>query len=507
MKKSTLFLTLIGLGATLAQAAQVYTITLTSGERFTDCTVNYKSSDTTRFSGTDKNGKKVTKTVPHSTIINMREVIRETPQEEATPEPQAPAPQPEQPKAGEATAEAAPAPQETASSSEQQAEAPVVDGNIAQREGEDKAQNASVRLREKLARIDTEMGKISKPSRSLISQTTSVKNRITKQLADLDKRSLEVTDLQDKFNKAGAADFTFDKVSVEERDRYVRDGEAAYLAMKNDMKEKRGRRKVGGLDKFEIMRNRYQGIPEYKQAYEWYIKTLYALQKKWTRMHDKESTARKRLTGDKRKAMDKIDLRQYNELAEKLRADGDDIATVWFVPQPRNLKMLSICVNKVKDAIRRNEGQSLDKAVGTVPSLLSQYWEDMDKIRMSMITGDLEGAEEKIRDVGSFKILMGLKQDLLPHEYRDPIREQHNETQKEITRRLRDYKQLKSSLERSTAVLDRIISNAEAQIDSALAAVQKELDADVGENTMEVVQDTPAEGEAPAQQEAAPEAK
>lgn len=507
MKKSTLFLTLFGLGATLAQAAQVYTITLTSGERFTDCTVSYKGSDMTRFTGTDKNGKKVTKSVAHNTIINMREVIRETPQaEEATPAPQASAPQPEQPKAEEATAEAAPDSQ-AAANGEQEAKEPVVDGNIAQREGEDKAQNASVRLREKLARIDTEMGKISKPSRSLISHTTSVKNRITKQLADLDKRSLEVTDLQDKFNKAGAADFTFDKVSVEERDRYVRDGEAAYLAMKNDMKEKKGRRKVGGLDKFEIMRNRYQGIPEYKQAYEWYIKTLYALQKKWTRMHDKETAARKRLTGDKRKAMDKVDQRQYDELASKLRADGDDIATVWFVPQPRNLKMLSICVTKVKDAIRRNEGQSLDKAVGTVPSLLSQYWEEMDKIRMSMVTGDLEGAEEKIKDIGSFKILMGLKQDLLPHEYRDPIRDQHNETQKEITRRLRDYKQLKSSLERNTAVLDRIISNAEAQIDSALAAIQKEQDADVGENTMEVVQDTPAEGEAPAQQEAAPEAK
>lgn len=506
MKKSTLFLTLFGLSATLAQAAQVYTITLTSGERFTDCTVNYKSTDTTKFTGTDKNGKIVTKAVPHNTIINMREVIRETPKEEETPTPQEPVPQPEQPKAEESTAEAVPETKDS-TSSEETAEEPVIDGNIAQREGEDKAQNASVRLREKLARIDTEMSKISKPSRSLINQTTSVKNRITRQLADLDKRSLEVSDLQDKFNKAGAADFTFDKVRVDERDRYVRDGEAAYLAMKNDMKEKKGRRKVGGLDKFEIMRNRYQGIPEYKQAYEWYIKTLYALQKKWTRMHDKETTARKRLTGDKRKAMDKVDQRQYEELAAKLRADGDDIATVWFVPQPRNLKMLSICVTKVKDAIRRNEGQSLDKAVGTVPSLLNQYWEDMDKIRMSMVTGDLEGAEEKIKDVASFKILMGLKQDLLPNEYRDTIRAQHNDTQKEITRRLRDYKQLKSSLERATALMDRIISNAEAQIESALAAVQKELDADVGENTMEVVQDTPAEGEVPAQQEAAPEAK
>ena len=334
--------------------------------------------------------------------------------------------------------------------------------------------------------METLMSKISKPSRALQSQVAQVKRRVTGQLEDLDKRALEVAKLQDEFNKAGAADFTFDKVSADQRDQYVRDGEAAYKAMKIDMKEKKGRRKVAGLDKFEIMRERYQGIPEYKQAYEWYVKTLHSLQKKWTNMYNKEENARKRLNGEKRSLRGRQDNEEYDSIAAKLKEDGDDIASVWFVPPSRNLKMLSISVNKVKDAIRRNEDRPLDDEVGTVPSLLTQFWTNMDKVRMSMVTGDLEGAEKMLREDPVYPVIMRLKSYLLPNDYRTPIVEQYKATQKEIQTRLRSYNNLKRSLERATASLDRVTNSAEAQIDSATTAVQRELDADTGDNTMEV---------------------
>lgn len=505
MKKSSILFSLLAMGITVAQAASVYTITLTSGERFTDCTIIYKSTNETKFSGKNKAGKVVTKKVSQSSIINMREVVKQEEEPEITPpateaEPSAPAETP----APEASAEQAPA-ENTTPAAETAAPEPIADGNIAQRAGEEKAADVTVRLREKLAKIDTEVAKISKPSRALLNQTRNVKERISRQLADMDQRALEIAKLQDDFNKAGADDFTFSKVSADERDRYVRDGQAAYQAMKIDMKEKKGRRKVGGLDKFEIMRERYQGITEYKAAHDWYIKTLHDLQKKWTRMYDKETASRKRLGADKRQALATADDRQYEELAAKLKEDGDDIASVWFVPQTRNLKMLSISVNKVKDAIRRNEREPIDKAVGTVPSLLQQFWSDMDSVRMAMVTGNLEGADEQIKKIPSYNIIMGLKQQMLPNEYRNPIREQYRETQQEITKRIREYRRLKASLERAISSLDRITSNAEAQIDSALAATQKELDADIGENTMEVVQDKPETEAAPAGQQSASE--
>lgn len=500
MKKSSLLFSLMAMGLTAVHAAPVYTITLTSGERYTDCTINYKSTDSTKFTGKDKSGKVVTKKVAQNTIINMREVVVEAAAEDA-----APAPAAETQPATESKQEEKPVAEETATTAADATEAagasepePIVDGNITQREGEEKAADATVRLRTKLASIDTELAKISKPSRALLSQTASVKTRVTRQLADMDKRALEIAKLQDSFNKAGAADFVFSKVSADERESYMRDGAAAYKAMRIDMKEKKGRRKVGGLDKFEIMRERYQGIPEYKSAHDWYIKTLYDLQKKWTRMYDKEASARKRLGEDKRRSMEKLDERQYNELAQKLQEDGDDIASVWFVPQTRNMKMLAICVNKVKDAIRRNEREPLDAAVGTVPSLIQQFWADMDNVRMQMIQGNLEGAEKHIGEIASYNLIMRLKTQLLPNEYRTPIREQYRETQQEITKRIREYRRLKASLERSIAALDRITASSEAQIDSALQAVQKELDADVGENTMEVEAEQPEQTETPA---------
>lgn len=488
MKKSTLLLTLLALGASFAQAAQLYTITLTSAERFTDCTVIYKSSSTTKFRGTNNAGKTVTKEVPTQNIIMMREVVKEEEpaKTEEAPKPAAPAAEtPAAPEQKPAESGNAPAP---AAEGEQQAE-PIADGNVVQRADEAKAKDVTLRLRDKLANMENLMGKISKPSRALQSQVAQVKRRVTSQLEDLDKRALEVAKLQEEFNKAGAADFTFDKVSADQRDQYVRDGEAAYKAMRIDMKEKKGRRKVAGLDKFEIMRERYQGIPEYKQAYEWYVKTLHSLQKKWTNMHNKEENARKRLNGEKRSLRGRQDNEEYEAIAAKLKEDGDDITTVWFVPPSRNLKMLSISVNKVKDAIRRNEDRPLDDEVGTVPSLLTQFWDNMDKVRMSMVTGDLEGAEKMLREDPVYPVIMRLKTYLLPNDYRTPIVEQYKATQKEIQTRMRSYNNLKRSLERATASLDRVTNSAEAQIDSATTAVQRELDADTGDNTMEVEQE------------------
>ena len=487
MKKSSLVLSLLMLGMSMAQASQMYTITLTSAERFTDCSVIYKSSSSTKFKGRDKNGKTVTKEVPTSHIIMMREIVPSAPEKEE------PATAQEEPAKEQTSAVATPAEGDQPATTEENQPAPIADGNVSQREGEDKAKDATLRLREMIATMDSQMAKISKPSRSLSSQVSQAKRRVTSQLEDMDKRALEVARLQEEFNKAGAEDFTFDKVSSDQRFQYVRDGEAAHRAMKLDMKEKRGRRKVAGLDKFEIMRERYQGIPQYKEAYEWYVKTLYALQKKWTNMHKKEEAARQRLQSDKRSLRSRQDDAEYKEIEQALKEDGDDIGKVWFVPPARNLKMLAISVNKVKDAIRRNEDRPLDKEVGTVPALLEDYWKNMDEVRMAMITGNLEGAEQLLQKNAAYDSIVRLKTYLLPNDYRNPLIEQHREIEKAIRSRSRNYVSLKRQLERETASLDRVTNAAKAQLESAMSAIQRELDTDIGDSTMEVEQEKPAQ--------------
>lgn len=445
------FLSLLALSVSLAQAEQVYDITLTSGESYTNCTITEKTDAGTQFTGTDKEGKQISKTVAASDIASMNEPGKDAAKEEES------------------------------------------DGQ--ERAGDEKAADATLRLRAKLAQMDEALAKITKPTRSLVSQTSNVKKRITSQLEDMDARALQINKLQQQFNLSGAADYTFDKVSIDDRDRYERDGKAAYKAMLIDTKQKKGSRKIGGLDKFEIMSERYQGIPEYKSAHKRYIKTLKDLDKKWSGMLARETAARKRLNDTKKRAMTELDRRQLEETMDKLKESGEDINRVWVNPPAKNLLMLNNGIRKVQDVFRRTDRVKLDPAVGTVPSLIKQFWADMDKVRELMITGNLEAAEDEHRKNAAYNLIMALKREFLPNEYRNPIREQYRDMQQEITKRKREYDRLKAALVRETSALERITTSAEAQINNAMQAVQRELDSDIGENTMET--DTP---EQPAEQ-------
>ena len=453
--KKTLF-SLLALTVSLAHAEQVYTIVLASGEQFSNCSIVEKNAQNTKFSGTDSNGKLVTKEVPAAEITSMNEETAEKPSEQKEI-----------------------------------------------KKGEEKATDATLRLRDRLTLIDTEMAKLTKPTKALTSQATSTKARITKLLVNMDKQALEIAKLQEEFQKASAADFTFDIVRIEDRTKYAQDGKAAYKAMVLDMKQKKNSRKVGGLDKFEVLRERYQGIPEYKDAHAKYLRTLRQLNKKWSSMHAKEEAARKRYPTDKMRAMNEIDNRKYEEIKAQLEKDGEDITKIWIIPQQRNLKMLAYCARRVEDVLRRTEKEKLDAAVGTVPSLLSQYWEQMDQIRELMIRGDLESAEKQIRNNAAYNLIMRLNRELLPQDYKEPIRNQHKDMEREITTRKRDYNRLKMTLKTKTDALDRSITNAESQIDGIMEKIQQALDTDIGENTMEV--DKPEEK--PAQEASAPQPK
>lgn len=384
----------------------------------------------------------------------------------------------------------------------------IADGNVAKREGEDKATDATLRLRKKIENIDKQLSTLTAPSRPLLNTCKSATTRAERNLPTIDKMALEIADLQEKFNQAGSGDYQFEKVSMDERTQYVRDGEAAYKAMLVDMKEKKSKRKIGGLDKFEIMRERYQGIPEYTQAHDWYIKTLKKLEKTWKKQAAAEQLKRKNLLPAKNQAMQDADAAEMEKLAEKFRDGGEDIATVWYTPSPRNAAMLRNCINKVEDALRRNEKEPLDKQVGTVPTLLADCWAAMDNARNCMLTGNLEEADRILKEDASYKLILKLKNNLFPREYREPLVEQHGDMAKEVQKRMRDYKSLKSALERRTATMERTIHSDEAQLDNALAQIEKERDNDAGEQTMEIdhPDDEQQEGEEGAAEGETPEA-
>lgn len=363
----------------------------------------------------------------------------------------------------------------------------VEDGNIRNDKQNAKAVDATLRLREKLAAIDTELATLSKPTRSLVQRCQSRKNQINSQLERLDKVAVEVAALQERFNSNNSKEFDFTIVRGDDRDKYVRDGKAAHKAMLIDMKEKKSSRKIGGLDKFEVMRERYQGMPEFIEANEWYNKTINDLEKKWSKMQANEKLRRSKITTAKKASMDEDDERDFNKLESQLKASGEDIAKVWYVPSARNLRMLSNCLNKVHDAQRRRESSTAkNDNIGCVPTLLTEFWTMMDHARSLLLSGDLLGAQKVIDDDPTFNRIVRLKRNIMPDEYKEPLKEQRQELIREIKNRSADNARTQRSLESKIAELERTSSNIEARIDALMEEIERERGIDAGDNQASV---------------------
>ncbi len=496
MKRLPLIIAALSLSVPLLQA-KVYDITLTNATTYTQCHVKYRGSET-KFIGTDEKGKVQTVVVPSSRILNMREVeeVEQPAPEPAKPAPTeifthktpaTPAPSTEPaPAAGDSAAPAEPAPSgDAAGKAATPADAPAAQPEPTGEEqavDDGQAQNATLRLRNRLAEVDAAYATLRAPSNTLQRRVSNTRERIVKSLDMLDKQALTVAELQEKFNEAGRGGYTFDIVANDQRDQFQRDGEAAYNAMVVDMKEKPGARKVGGIDKYEILRERYQGIPQFKEAHEWYLRTLHDLDRKWTKMQANEKKRRNSLQQNKKDAMEKADGEQYDELCKMIEADGEDVMKVWFNPRPRNLIMLQKALNKVK--VRLTEKNELTEDVGTVPALLEQFWQTMDQARHLMMEGQLEQADELLKNDSSNQKLSQLGRNVFPMEYRKSIQDQHKALEQEIQKRQRNTRNLKQKLEREAAQLERSTNNAEAQINLLMEEIQREQDLDSGENTV-----------------------
>ena len=488
MKRPTFLLALLACGASLLNAADVFDITLSNAKRYTQCRIVYEAGGNTKFVGYDRTGKEVTLEVKTSSILDKREVApkpakttapaeTETPDTpEATPAPAedataTPTGGDEAPAADEAqTTEPAPAPQPPVTQDEEAA----------------KVKNISLRLREQLAQVDTELASLSAPSRSLKSLCENRKRTLTAKLAEIDRVAIQVAELQTQYNNVTSGAYEFTVINSNDRDKYSRDAQAAYQAMLIDVKEYKNARKVGGLDKFDILRDRYQGIPEYKEAYKWYMSTLKDLSKRWNNLLKREETKRAKLNAAKKADMQERDQQAYDKLEEQFKKNNEQIAQVWYNPDNRNLVMLKAATIKVKDALRRNENGLKDPAIGTVPTLIATYWEANDRARQFMINGDYEGAEKILDDDAAYQTILRLNRNILPDDYKNPIRTQRQALTQEIKKRARERVRLERDLQRTISRLESATAAAEAQINAMLEQIAREKEVDTQSSTIEI---------------------
>ena len=222
------------------------------------------------------------------------------------------------------------------------------------------------------------------------------------------------------------------------------------------------------------------------------MSTLKDLQKRWDNLLRNEQKKRSKLTPAKKTDMDKRDRESYKKLEEYFEKNGEQIAKVWYNPDTRNMVMLQAATAKVKDALRRNETKSKEEAIGSVPDMIKAFWVTMDKARSEMISGAFDSAESTLSNDEIYNKLLRLNRNLLPDDYKNPMRTQRQELEREIKRRARERQSLESKLERAISSLERSTSSAEAQIDSMLERIAREKEVDTHSSTIEIEETKPA---------------
>ena len=506
MKRPISFLAILALGTAMLQAApQLYDITLSNAEKFTQCKIAFETDSTIKFTGTNKKGEVVTKEVKSSSVLFKKEVKAKV---QAPTTEEAPAATPaEEPAAEETKTEETPATTEEPAAETPAADAPAEEApaEAATEETEEAAptlNGPSARektvdaLNAKLAEIDKKKASIAEPSRNLNSRYSSSLKSIEKNIQKLEKDCAEIDGLQAEYDALSTKSYSYEIVNELDRGKYAVDGKAAYDAMVMDMNQKKNSRKIGGLDKFEELRESFQGIPEYPEAYAWYQKTLKELDKKWEKSIANIEKKRKKLNENKRSEMEAKEQAEFDKLEEQLEEDGEHIAQVWYTPRPNNLIMLKNCKRKVEEVQRRSKNNKPLEHTGKVMTLINNFWASTDKARDLMLAGNLDEAQEEMDNNEDFKAISKLHKTLLPEEYKKPIQNQRADLYKEIKDRITKRRNLQRSLDSKRAALNRLTESTDNQIDRLAEIVDMELEnikADAAEEAAEAAEEAAAE--------------
>lgn len=466
MKRTLITLALTACLGTLASAKQLYNITLSNSEQYTECALTIQSDTDTTFRGKDAAGKLVTKAVSNSEILQL-DPIPAKPKAEKAKKAEAPK---EEPKAEEKPAETPSAAEEDGDGEEPAAEPEKKTA------GDKGYEEIKADLDKMLAEADQRVAAITKPKFSLERRLKRLHELVEKRLPDIEKECQELAEIRKDLAEVVGEPFQFTKVTPDQRDLFVKEGKALYDAMVAEMKNKKGR-KVGGLDKFEELREGYQGLAEYKDAYRLYLETLKDLQKKWTKLRDAEDRKRAKLAGQRREAMDKEDDKEIAKVTKMLKDQNLDYDTTWVNPSPHNAKMLENCVNRVTDVLRRSDNDKKDENTGKVSDMLGKAWDDMDKAKAALDKGDAKKASDILKKSDALKSITRLNRNVFADKYRKPLLEQRQDLETAIRDCERSLQSETRRLTGATTKLERTVENLERQIESMLRDLDRETEA------------------------------
>lgn len=326
--------------------------------------------------------------------------------------------------------------------------------------------------RKKLEQVDQAYASLKAPGRLIQSRYPSLMEDVNNHIKKMEEAKNEVDAQAAKKQDINAAEYVFSIVMPEDRDKYEREASELAKRVMTLLSAKQESSLIEGLRQFEIMRESYQGHPQYKEALSLYQKTINKLEKKWSAL--REAMRRERQKWQQKRLDQQVEAEtiQYETLSRKMEADDRNIEEDWFVPKVSNSVMLDRALDRVKRA-KSQQNRYADTTVN-VPELMQKFWATMDSYKALMSEGKLDEAVDGMTNNETYREILGLGRYCLPENYKEDIRKQYENMREEIRRRQNEMRAVARTETSAVSAFERESRYVETRISSMVEMIENE---------------------------------
>lgn len=348
--------------------------------------------------------------------------------------------------------------------------APSAEETPAAEAAEDTQPDAIAAVRKKMELIDQAYASLEKPRKATTQNYNRHVEEVKERLKKMEDIKTQLDELEIKKAATGGSDYIFEVVPEEDRYKYETEGNALAKKAIDNLSSKSETAQIEGMRFFEMLRDTYQGLPQFKEANLLYQKNVNKFEKKWNTQLEGIKRERQKWPSSRREQTTEGEQRQYDALANKLARDSRNIEDEWFVPKMGNAIMLDKALSRARRAKSIQQSKTVEEG-GKVPELLHSFWGSMDEVRELMKEGKLEEALDKVGEDTSYRELMSMSRYLLPDYVKEGIRKQSDELRSEIRSRQNERRNVERELSRTITAFDREVHYLETRMDRMLESL------------------------------------
>lgn len=330
-------------------------------------------------------------------------------------------------------------------------------------------------LRRKMEDINKAYAELTKPSRNITSMYTKLVEEAKERTGKMEDLKRQMEELTAQLN-AESEEYVFSVVPEDERFSYETEGNAMVKKVIAALSSKSETAQIEGLQNYEVVRDTYQGIPDFAQAYTLYQNVVAKYEKKWNSQLESIKRERQKWSSSRADQTNEGEQRQYDKLAAKMASEHRNIDDDWFLPKSGNALMLEQALTRARRAKSASQNKILSKDAD-IPTMLHQAWDDLEGARALLNENKLDEASNKMSEDESLRELMNAGRLLMPENVREGIRKQAEEMRTEIRKRKTDRQKMErdrvranSSFARENTILGTRMTSMADMIETAKEA-------------------------------------